>query len=278
MRGAVHNSSLGCWKQWMAAIALAACPLYAQRGSHTAQGFHSSAFVPGRSIAAPGFASSRLFAATPPVSASPPAAPFPGMPFAANSFGLGTFNRRPERPGRGGDRDDFHRGFHRHPIPPFGAFLEPYYFLPFIDYGFGDFDTDNGYQSNAAAYQSGPSPDEVAAEMNQEQLADRLQRLQDEVANLELQQHTPLPPSAPLLVPQYSPQPESAEPEQPPITLVLRSGQQVKVRDYAIMNRMFWDFTSQRVRKIPLSSIDIAASQRATEAYGGEFPAITAAE
>jgi hypothetical protein len=70
------------------------------------------------------------------------------------------------------------------------------------------------------------------------------------------------------------PQDESAQETTPqvPITLVLRNGQQIQVQNYAVMDRTFWDFTRQPARKIPVSSIDIAASMRATEATGAEFP------
>jgi len=57
---------------------------------------------------------------------------------------------------------------------------------------------------------------------------------------------------------------------QVPITLVLRNGQQIQVQNYAVMDQTFWDFTRQPARKIPVSSIDIAASTRATEAKGAE--------
>jgi len=58
----------------------------------------------------------------------------------------------------------------------------------------------------------------------------------------------------------------------PPITLVLRNGQQIQVQNYAVMDGVFWDFSKQPARKIPLSSINLQASAEATEANGGEFP------
>jgi hypothetical protein len=61
-------------------------------------------------------------------------------------------------------------------------------------------------------------------------------------------------------------------PRRPPIKLVLRSGQQIQVQDYAVVNGMFWDFTNQPVRRIPIAGIDIPASQKATEESGAEFP------
>jgi hypothetical protein len=59
---------------------------------------------------------------------------------------------------------------------------------------------------------------------------------------------------------------------QPPITVVLQSGQQLVIQNYAVMNGMLWDFSKPAVRKIPLASIDLSASARATSAAGAEFP------
>jgi hypothetical protein len=40
------------------------------------------------------------------------------------------------------------------------------------------------------------------------------------------------------------------------------------------MGDSFWDFSRQPARRIPLTSVDIAASTKVTEANGGQFPAI----
>jgi hypothetical protein len=60
----------------------------------------------------------------------------------------------------------------------------------------------------------------------------------------------------------------------PPITLVLNSGAKVTLQSYAVMGQTIWDFSRQPARKIPLSSVNIVASQQATEASGAEFPAL----
>jgi hypothetical protein len=62
---------------------------------------------------------------------------------------------------------------------------------------------------------------------------------------------------------------------QPPITVVLQSGQQFVVQNYAVMNGLLWDFSKPAVRKIPLASIDLSASARATSAAGADFPELT---
>ena len=61
----------------------------------------------------------------------------------------------------------------------------------------------------------------------------------------------------------------------PPVTLVLTDGEKLQVQNYAIMGSTFWDFSKQPARRIPLSSIDVPASAKATEANGAEFPPIS---
>jgi hypothetical protein len=79
----------------------------------------------------------------------------------------------------------------------------------------------------------------------------------------------PVPYAAPAAPPVSDPTPAAA-----PVTVVLRSGQKIEVQNYAVMGDSFWDFSRQPARRIPLSSVDIAASTKATEAGGGQFPAI----
>lgn len=75
--------------------------------------------------------------------------------------------------------------------------------------------------------------------------------------------------------PQQGPMPVVQVPDAPtiPITIVLKNGQTMIVQNYAIMNGLFWDFSKQNAKKIPLSEIDVEASAKATDAAGGAFPA-----
>lgn len=136
---------------------------------------------------------------------------------------------------------------------PLAYWLTPYYF-PF-DYG-------NSYGGTDYGMTDDPNAD--AAMMAQNALIDQVQRLSAQVAQLEngSQQRPPMDMM----------QQEPQAPPPVPVTLVLRDGQQLQVQNYAVMDQTFWDFTRQPVRKIPISSIDIAASAKATEAKGGEFP------
>ena len=66
------------------------------------------------------------------------------------------------------------------------------------------------------------------------------------------------------------------EPEEPPTIVVLRDGHKLSVRNYAIMGHTFWDFSARPAKQVPISEIDVAASQRANEAQGIEFPLLAA--
>jgi hypothetical protein len=139
---------------------------------------------------------------------------------------------------------------------PFGAFFAPYYY-PSLGYG------DSAYPSNR--YDAAPTEDPAVQNMitAEDALSKQVQVLSDQIDQLRnAQQRGSIP------------QDESAQETTPhvPITLVLRNGQQIQVQNYVVMDRTFWDFTWQPARKIPVSSIDIAASMRATEANGAEFP------
>ena len=137
---------------------------------------------------------------------------------------------------------------------PFGSFFAPYYYPSF---GYGD----NGYASNQ--YGAPPPDPGMQSMMMEGALSQQIRMLSDQIEQLKnAQQRSAVPQdeSVQQTIPQVA------------ITLVLRSGQQIQVQNYAIMDQIFWDFTKQPARRIPISSIDIAASTRATEARGAEFP------
>ena len=101
-------------------------------------------------------------------------------------------------------------------------------------------------------------------------LGEQIQRLSAQVEQLRNEQRQAAPaPAAPVEAPQDAP-------PIVPITVVLRNGQQLHVSSYAVMNKVFWDFSQQPARRIPIANIDVAASKKATEAAGAEFPELSA--
>lgn len=144
-------------------------------------------------------------------------------------------------------------GDYRH--VPYPYFFTPYYY-PFLDYSSAPY--------GGAPYDVPDDPGAEAAIMAQNSLGEQIQRLSAEVAQLAQNQQAQQTPS----YPQYS----QPDPPAAPVMLVLHNGQTLQVQNYAIMDQTFWDFTRQPARKIPISNIDVAASTKATQARGGEFP------
>jgi hypothetical protein len=144
------------------------------------------------------------------------------------------------------------RSYSRYPA---AYFFDPYYY-PSLDYA-----------NSPYYYDQGTDPYQQNAEMTANMLGEQVARLSAEVAQMRQE-------GAPAIPPYASPQNDPAPPAAPPITVVLRSGQKLQVQSYAVMNSSFWDFSKEPARRIPLSNIDIAASTKATEANGAEFPQI----
>jgi hypothetical protein len=147
-----------------------------------------------------------------------------------------------------------------------GSYVAAPYYYPLFDYSGGtdysaapgpgpDNDSDTGY---------GPDPATDAMMANQAAMGQQVQRLTAQVNDLMYGSGNPQQSVAP--------QPETPPPA--PVTLVLKSGEQLQVQNYAVTDNTFWDFAQRGTRKIPLSSIDLAASAKATQANGGEFPQI----
>ena len=161
----------------------------------------------------------------------------------------------------GGERGE-HGGDRRHRYP--GVFAFP--FFPVTDWG--------GYLGDANPYYSndqGPVPDGYGP---------------NPYLNAPVAQQ-PYAPSQPYPAqqapePAVPPEPANALQDQPepmpPVVLVLRNGTTMQLANYAVVNDMLWDFSKPVARKIPVSSIDLIASAKATEDSGGEFPQIASSD
>ncbi len=155
----------------------------------------------------------------------------------------------------------------------FGTGYPGYFGAPYLPYlGSDSISTFPGYAEQAA---------ELNAQMNNQgydpALAEQLDAMNDQIRQLrqnQMQNMQPPPPG--YLAPSPAPPVPVSDTDAPqaPIVLVLQNGGQLTTRSYAVMNGTIWDFSKQPVRKIPLATVDIAASTKATEASGGEFPQI----
>ena len=142
----------------------------------------------------------------------------------------------------------------------------PIFWPPYVDTGFSSF---GGFNNSAPPI----DPNAQAVAESQNALAQQIQQLTTEIQQMKSngQQQPPSPAPVANAAPER-------RPPTPPVTLILRDGQQLTVESYAVMNQMFWNFSKRPVQKIPISNIDVAASAKATEANGGEFPQIGSAQ
>ncbi len=166
----------------------------------------------------------------------------------------GTYPSSPYGPWRRGSR--YGRFSYGLPYAYFGAPYFPFFGGPYAD----DFDSYNssGYAGDP---QGGAPADDSGLGEQVQQLSAQINGLQDQLAQR----------TQPIAPPDHSAIAAPAPPS-PPLTVILTSGQTLEVQNYAVMGDAFWDFSSQPIRKIPLSKIDVAASARASEANGAEFP------
>jgi hypothetical protein len=178
-------------------------------------------------------------------------------PYGGNRGG-GTYG------GRG--YNSYNRGYNNYRTLPRNYVIAPFYY-PSFDWS-GGTDTSAAPNDGDPGYGYGPDPATDAMMQNQAALGQQVQRLTAEVNSMKYGQPGPY---------DVTPTQQQATPPAPPITLVLHSGEHVQLQNYAVASNMFWDFTQHGTRKFPLSSIDLAASEKATEAAGGEFPMVSGA-
>jgi len=81
-----------------------------------------------------------------------------------------------------------------------------------------------------------------------------VERIQNEVAQLRAQQAA-----------------RYAEPAHQSTVLIYRDGHKETVENYAVADSTVWIFNQDRARKVPLSELDVPATERDNEARGGEF-------
>jgi hypothetical protein len=217
-------------------VAFLAMPGWAQR--HGAS--FSMAGRPGFGARGPGM-----------IQRGPVSAGYPGGIRFGNTF------RRPF-----GFRNQFsHRGFFRgYPwwFRGYGVayYAYPgYYVDPYLDYG---------YSSSSYRDYNASASFEASAVQQAE-----IDRLEDEVAHLRVEQNTREPvPAIPQPVPtQTAPQPQP----QTATVLVFRDQHTREVQNYAIVGQTIWVFSEQRATKIPLASLDVPATAKANEERGIDF-------
>jgi len=181
---------------------------------------------------------------------------FLGAPRAGVRFGTG-FRPPVFFPNHfGPNRFGPNRFFHGYPLGYFGG----YYGYPLLstypgfysDYPYPAVDSYPGYNTSASYF----NPDE---QFEQSQV----ERLEHEVDELRAER------DAGSTAPGDAPRRET-EP-QPTTVLVFRDQHTEEVENYAIVGPTLWIFTEQQARKVPLDSLDIAATKKANDDRGLDF-------
>lgn len=174
------------------------------------------------------------------------------------------FNCRSGRGDRDHNENRGRRGGYGYGSYGYGAFPFVGGYVPLFDnYAF-----DGGYSTNDQTVQP-VQPDAAALALGNEiyQLKGEVDRLKDQKTQ---QNGVPAPER---VVPYYDPPPQ---PSEPATVIILRNGRKIESANYAIMNQTLWNFTAKPVQKIPLSAIDLSASERANADRGVDFSIVGA--
>jgi hypothetical protein len=149
----------------------------------------------------------------------------------------------------------FHNDGVHSTITPFTGYGYPYYYPAYyFEYPFGTaYRSIDEYNGKTVAQQQPNNNGSDAVAVLAEQISD----LRAEISRLEFAQSqaasTPLQPHVE---------------EQPTVTLVLRSNERLQVRNYAISGHSLWIFDGQVPNRIPLSQLDIPATNDANSQNG----------
>jgi hypothetical protein len=124
----------------------------------------------------------------------------------------------------------------------------------------GWYDSDYDYDSYPAANYATADYGAATVQVEQQQQAE-IDRLNREVAELRETQEPARAPS----------QRPASEIESQPTEFVFRDGHTADIDNYAIMGDSLWVLASGRSKKIPLSTVDLAATKKANDEHGVEF-------
>src|SRR5215475_9220792 len=140
---------------------------------------------------------------------------------------------------------------------PFFGFSSPFYSSFYSPYLY-----DTPYYTSPDYLGQTYVPPEVS--QNEAELSYQVQQLSQEVQQLRDQQ---------ALASQPSPPPAPAVPEPPPTptTLVFRDGHRLSIMNYAIVEETLWVLDENRSDKIPLSDLNLEATEKENRSHGVRF-------
>lgn len=254
---------MSCMQRVAAIAALAlmlAVPVWAQHGGggHGGGGGHAS-FGGGGHFSGGGHAGGFSH------SASGASRGFSGSPYLHNGYGRSGYNAY----GRNGYgyRGPYRTYGFRNNCYGYGCGRYGYgYGYPWWGYGYdpwwwnSDSDYDDQYNQNLA----------IANDMNQQSLEEQ-QMLRQEEADGDQDAYAPRNYAPRANSGGASPAVTVGESIMSPTILVFRDQHREEVRNYAIVGQTLWNFAPQHTEKIPLSDLDLAATQKANDDRGVTF-------
>jgi hypothetical protein len=149
-------------------------------------------------------------------------------------------------------------GYRRYPAGYIPYFAAAYPYLGYFDSGVPP--------SGGDAY--GPPPQDQPPDLMME-----LDAIHQELAQLQQRQAESPYRAAPEYAGPVLEQGPS-KPTDPPLILIFRDGTQTEVRDFAVVGQVFWDLSGHPTRKFPVSQLNLAATVKANEDRGVEFPPV----
>jgi len=159
----------------------------------------------------------------------------------------------------------FYGGFSPFYSPFYSSFYSPYYdpysypYSPYSPYLYSSpVYSQPGYGAPAYAEPS-VSQNDVDLGYQIQQLQQQIDQLQQQQAAVVYAQPAPVAPPAPVEHPSI------------PTTLVFRDGRRMAVNNYAIVGQTLWILDQKGTTKIPLSSLDLNATQSENRAQGVRF-------
>jgi hypothetical protein len=103
---------------------------------------------------------------------------------------------------------------------------------------------------------------------NEIDLVGQVERLSREIEQLRIEQAEAAARQAAAL----SALPQEPAPPAPPTTLIFRDGRRMSIQNYAIVGQTLWVLDEQNSTKIPLSELDLEATQKENRGQGVRFP------
>jgi hypothetical protein len=109
---------------------------------------------------------------------------------------------------------------------------------------------------------------EPSVSQNELNLAQEVDRLSREIEQLRQEQAAA---AARELTPPPPPPPAVPETPPPPTILVFRDGRRLNIQNYAIIGQTLWVLDEHNSSKIPLSDLDLDATQKENRGQGVRF-------